>query len=153
MQAVSSLRLRRYTRYLPIYPYVPALLCSRAYLYEGALLCGRLYLYLAALRRGQLMPNLPMADGERAHWEAVRASASVRCEAAGLHDLIVGRVLADGGGRPSAGVQLHGGYTRVASRMCWDPESSTTAQGSQRGMIEGHRWSPRLHGGYTQAVH
>ena len=47
--------------YLPIYPYVAALL-SRAYPYEAVLLCGRLYLYLAALHRGRLMPNLPMAD-------------------------------------------------------------------------------------------
>ena len=60
MQAVSSLRLRRYTRYLPIYPYVTALFYSRAYLYEAVLLCGRLYLYLAALRRGRLICRISL---------------------------------------------------------------------------------------------
>ena len=51
--------------YLPIYPFVAALLYDRAYLNESALLCNRLYLYLAALCRGRLMPDLPMhmADG------------------------------------------------------------------------------------------
>ena len=46
---------------------------------------------------------------------------SVRSEVAGVYDLIAGRVLADGGGRPSAGVQLHGGYTRAGgceARLC-----------------------------------
>ena len=33
----------------------------------------------------------------------MRAPTSVRSEAAWLHDLIVSRVLADGGGRPSVG--------------------------------------------------
>ena len=45
MQAMSSLRLPRYKRYLPIYPHVAALPYSRAYLCEDALLCGRLHLY------------------------------------------------------------------------------------------------------------
>ena len=58
---------------------------------------------------------------------------SVRSEVAGVYDLIAGRVLADGGGRPSAGVQLHGGYIRAASRMCWDPELCMAVQGNQRG--------------------
>ena len=47
--------------------------------------------------------------------------------------------------------------TRAASRICWVPESSTAAQGSQPmgEMMEDHRWSPRLHGGWrcTRAVH
>ena len=32
--------------YLPIYPYIAALLYGRAYINEASLLCGRLYLYL-----------------------------------------------------------------------------------------------------------
>ena len=55
---------------------------------------------------------------------------SVRSEVAGLHDLIASRVLADGVGRPSTGVQSYGGYIRAASRMCWDPEPSMAVQGN-----------------------